>query len=128
MSHLNSGFAGNPSRARWVQHSRMLADALTKRNSNAVTLLKVVRDAVYRIFDELDDLEARCREGAAWLCGQTAPSRAVVDRPPGRRLRAHISIAYISIAYALRVSDRRLVGGVRKHAATHGDFLPVRGA
>lgn len=49
----------------------MPADALAKRSSNAVTLLRVMRGGVYRIFAGQDELKKRIR-------GQAAQSWAVV--------------------------------------------------
>lgn len=49
-------------RVRWFQHSCMHADVLAKWNSNVMTLLNVVLDGAYRIFEEQDELKKRVAE------------------------------------------------------------------
>lgn len=46
-----------------------------KRNSNAVTLLHVICEGRYSIFDANDELKKRVAENAMWLRGEASSPR-----------------------------------------------------
>ena len=47
------------SRCRWVPHERLVANALTKRHGNSITMLRLLRDGVFSIVDEDQELAMR---------------------------------------------------------------------
>jgi hypothetical protein len=64
MAVIRQSLTKQQGKIRWIDHSAMIMDGLTKRKGNTAPLLKVMRTGQWRIVDETEEMEKRREQKA----------------------------------------------------------------